>query len=120
MGLRAPRTISASPCRRAFSAVTIGGYRNEEQKRHFFGEVLPDLVRREGSDGVLVVAEATRGGDDVLLVPAEQRDGQQAALLTPFAKKFPRRIIFEKRPTRVASRLICSMTSALSGLRVSS
>ncbi|MDP9441420.1 MAG: hypothetical protein M3P34_04415 [Actinomycetota bacterium] len=41
---------------------------------------------------MLVIAEAWSGGHDVLVVFAEQRDGRNAAWLTPFTKKFPRRI----------------------------
>ncbi len=70
----------------------LAGYGNDEEKQHFYDEALPSLVRDEGADGVLVIAEAWSGGQDVLVVFAEQRDGRNAAWITPFTKKFPRRI----------------------------
>ncbi len=70
----------------------LAGYGNDEEKQHFYDEALPSLVRDEGADGVLVIAEAWSGVQDVLVVFAEQRDGRNAAWITPFTKKFPRRI----------------------------
>lgn len=70
----------------------LAEYGNDEQKRHFFDEALPSPVEAEQADGVLVVAEAWMNGQDAIVVFAEERDGSTATWVTPFTKKFPRRV----------------------------
>lgn len=74
----------------------LAEYGNDTEKQHFYDEALPSLVRHEGADGVLVIAEAWSGGQDVLVVFAEERDGRTAAWITPFTKRFPRRLTLDE------------------------
>lgn len=70
----------------------LADYRDEKQKRHFLDEALPSPVRQEAADGVALVADAWVRGQDCIVVTAEQRDGRTAMWITPYVKKFPRRI----------------------------